>query len=95
MADLYAKEGEEVTCENGHLFGHFVHDIPLHGVVKSADFVYTDGTPAAYGTVPPKCECGARAFRSAWLGGWQAHFENGWRGTAPDAKPSPWRDTDG
>lgn len=74
---LWAREGERVTCENGHRIATVARDI--HGGEFGRDpsrFVdWCFGIEPEIGSTPPPCQCGA----PWWIGGNSMHFEDGYR----------------
>jgi hypothetical protein len=82
---LYARAGEEVTCENGHTICVVARDIPagalMHDRIEK-DFTGFRQLRPQYGDMPKDhlcVKCGAR-----WFMGPTFHFRNGgWRG-APE-----------
>ena len=90
--NLYARQGEVVTCENGHAVCDVMVDLPRHGTVMAQDFgnhrqgqiVFDAGTPVD----DCRCHCGSRFARSwttrvNWYSPWDIHvdmhFSDGWR----------------
>ena len=72
---LYAKEGEWVTCENGHRIAMFSRDVRWGEMFDPLALRDWQQPEPAIGSYPMRCDrCGAE-----WSTGIQYHFSNGWR----------------
>ena len=74
--DVYAKRGEVVTCERGHVICAMLRDVSRGELFDDSAFGDWQMKKPDVGQFPiPRCErCGAR-----WCMGMQYHFHNGWR----------------
>lgn len=83
MTDLWAKKGEHLTCENGHVIATVARDIVRGEIAKGDEWEgWTQSQPQT-GSLPPLAcgQCGAPFFGRTDAGGFRSlyHFEDGWR----------------
>lgn len=80
VPDLWANEGEKITCTNGHFICEVARDIKRDDIQEpTKDFRnWWPGMQATdfIGETDIRCpQCEALWFQD----GWRVHFENGWR----------------
>lgn len=88
---LIAKEGELVTCENGHPICTVAEDIHTETVVDRSQFRdWTwDYSPEYATPIPPCPQCGKLFIRTnLWFGN-DLHVGNEWRGPTENRSPVP------
>lgn len=75
MRGLYAKEGDWVTCEEGHQIAQFARDVPVGSMFQGDELHNWKQTEPKRGQLAQPCEhCGR-----PWFAGMQFHFSDGWR----------------
>lgn len=86
MSLVIARQGDEVTCTNGHHIADVAKDIMHATAVEPEQFKNWNAAMAAPKYADPintDCpECGAPWMRGNQWGGWELHLSDGrWHGT--------------
>ncbi len=71
----YAKKGEEIVCENGHVICEVAKDLRTGECHQPGNLRrWRDPEPGPGTQDQPCCKCGAK-----WFEGMRFHFKDGWR----------------
>jgi hypothetical protein len=84
VTDLYAKAGEQVTCENGHVICEAARDLHTFATWSPADWTNWTQPEPMPGTSLEACLCAICGARWVRAPGMIYHFADGWRDGRPD-----------
>jgi hypothetical protein len=77
---IYAKKGEHITCENGHVVCEMAKTVLYGSHQKAAQITNWRQKEPRVGDMVPVCEkCGAEFYRNPQDKGISMHFKEGWR----------------
>lgn len=83
---VFAKKGEPVTCENGHIICTFSRNVAVaDDFIPTHLYTWTQPEPQRGDSGPVCAQCGALFWHGAG-GGQHFHFADGWRDVPPPGR---------